>query len=99
MKGKVTAITGGGGGIGFSVAEAIAEVGGDVALLYRSSKDMDERAEALAKKYGVRCAAFQGDVCSWESVKSVVDAVVKHFGRIDCYIGESSCSLLHGLSC
>ncbi|TKA50395.1 hypothetical protein B0A53_06250 [Rhodotorula sp. CCFEE 5036] len=49
MKGKVTAITGGGGGIGFAAAEAIAEAGGDVALLYRSAPNMEERSAELAK--------------------------------------------------
>lgn len=34
MKGKVVAITGGAGGIGFEVARAMAEAGGDVAIWY-----------------------------------------------------------------
>jgi sorbose reductase len=32
MKGKVVSITGGGGGIGFEVARAMAEAGADVAI-------------------------------------------------------------------
>jgi sorbose reductase len=36
MKGKVVAITGAAEGIGFAVAEAMAEAGGDVALLYNT---------------------------------------------------------------
>ena len=34
MKGKVVSITGGGGGIGFEVARAMAEAGADVAIWY-----------------------------------------------------------------
>jgi sorbose reductase len=34
MKGKVVAITGGAGGIGFEVARATAEAGADVALWF-----------------------------------------------------------------
>lgn len=36
MNGKVVVVTGGADGIGFAVAEAMAEAGGDVALLYNS---------------------------------------------------------------
>lgn len=36
MNGKVVAVTGAADGIGYAVAEAIAEAGGDVALLYNS---------------------------------------------------------------
>lgn len=36
MNGKLTIVTGGADGIGFAVAEGIAEAGGDVALWYNS---------------------------------------------------------------
>ncbi len=36
MKGKVAAVTGAADGIGYAVAEAYAEAGADVALLYNS---------------------------------------------------------------
>lgn len=35
MKGKVSIVTGGSGGIGFAAAEALAEMGGDIALQVR----------------------------------------------------------------
>lgn len=36
MAGKVVAVTGAADGIGYAVAEAMAEAGGDVALIYNS---------------------------------------------------------------
>jgi sorbose reductase len=39
MKGKVVSITGGGGGIGFEVARAMAEAGADVAIWYPPRRD------------------------------------------------------------
>ncbi|KAM0792105.1 hypothetical protein ACM66B_004809 [Microbotryomycetes sp. NB124-2] len=89
MKGKVSAITGGGGGIGFAAAEAFAEAGGDVALLYRSAPNMDERAAQLAEKYGVKCKAFQCEVTEFESVESTIKAVHKEFGRLDCFVANA----------
>jgi NAD(P)-dependent dehydrogenase (short-subunit alcohol dehydrogenase family) len=90
MKGKVTAITGGGGGIGFAAAEAIAEAGGDVALLYRSAPNMEERSAELAKRFGVKVKSYQCEVTEHESVKQAIEAVEKDFGRLDCYIANVS---------
>ncbi|GAA5988504.1 hypothetical protein JCM10908_003592 [Rhodotorula pacifica] len=89
MKGKVTAITGGGGGIGFAAAEAIAEAGGDIALLYRSAPNMEERSAELAKRFGVKVKSYQCEVTEHESVKQAIEAVEKDFGRLDCYIANA----------
>lgn len=90
MKGKVTAVTGGGGGIGFAAAEAIAEAGGDIALLYRSAPKMDERAKELGERFGVKVKAYQCEVTEHESVKQAIEAVERDFGRLDCYIANVS---------
>lgn len=89
MKGKVTAVTGGGGGIGFAAAEAIAEAGGDIALLYRSAPNMEQRAKDLASKFGVTVRAYQCEVTEHESVKNAIEAVEKDFGRLDCFIANA----------
>lgn len=89
MKGKVSAITGGGGGIGFAAAEAIAEAGGDVALLYRSAPNMEERSKKLGEKFGVKVKAYQCEVTEEESVAKAVKAVKADFGRLDCFIANA----------
>lgn len=98
MKGKVTAITGGGGGIGFAAAEAIAEAGGDIALLYRSAPNMEERSAELAKRFGVKVKSYQCEVTEHESVKKAIEAVEKDFGRLDCYIANVSADWKAGRS-
>lgn len=57
MKGKVVAITGASSGIGFAVAEAIAEAGGAVALWYNSNDAAISKGEQLSKKHGIRAKA------------------------------------------
>ncbi|GAA5998302.1 uncharacterized protein JCM10292_001107 [Rhodotorula paludigena] len=89
MKGKTTIVTGGSGGIGFAAAEAIAEVGGDVALAYRSAQGMDERAADLAKKYGTKVKAYKCDVASYEEVTKLVQDVKADFGRVDAFIANA----------
>ena len=57
MRGRVVAITGAADGIGFAVAEAMAEAGGDVALWYNSYVAEDlvpERSRRRAKV--LKCA-------------------------------------------
>lgn len=53
LQGKTAIVTGAAAGIGFSIAEAYAETGADIALWYRTSNKAHERAEELAKKYNV----------------------------------------------
>ncbi|GAA6035466.1 hypothetical protein JCM8097_000268 [Rhodosporidiobolus ruineniae] len=90
MKGKVTLITGGAGGIGFAVAEAVAEAGGDVALLYNSSEAKAKAgAEDLEKRYGVKARAFKCQVTDRLSIEEAVDAVATEFGRIDVAVANA----------
>jgi len=90
MKGKTTIVTGGSGGIGFAAAEAIAEAGGDVALVYNSAKGMDERAEELSKKFGTKVKAYKCPVSEYEAVAKLVQDVKSEFGRVDCFIANVS---------
>ncbi|GAA5851847.1 hypothetical protein JCM8547_000076 [Rhodosporidiobolus lusitaniae] len=90
MKGKVTAITGGAGGIGFAVAEAVAEAGGDVALLYNSSGAKAEAgAKDLQERFGVKAIAVHCPVTEWEPVEKAVDEVVAQLGRLDCFVANA----------
>ncbi|GAA5854640.1 hypothetical protein JCM5353_008181 [Sporobolomyces roseus] len=89
MKGKTTIVTGGSGGIGFAAAEAIAEAGGDVALVYNSAKGMDERAEDLSKKFGTKVKAYKCPVSEYEAVAKLVQDVKSEFGRVDCFIANA----------
>ncbi|GAA5877915.1 hypothetical protein JCM16303_000280 [Sporobolomyces ruberrimus] len=89
MKGKTSIITGGSGGIGFAAAEAIAEAGGDVALVYNSAKGMDERAEELAKKFGTKVKAYKCAVSEYDAVAKLVQDVKSEFGRVDVFIANA----------
>lgn len=94
MKGKVSIVTGGSGGIGWNAAEALAELGGDIALVYNTASGMDARAEEMAKKFGVKVKAYQCPVDEYEKVVAMVNQVKEDFGRVDvCVSFPSSLSL------
>jgi hypothetical protein len=61
LKGKVAVITGAAAGIGYQVARAYAEAGGDVALFYNTNASAVSKSASLAKEFSVRCKAYQVD--------------------------------------
>lgn len=89
MKGKVVAVTGASDGIGWAVAEAMAEAGGDVALWYNSNDAAIAKGEQLAKKHGVRVKAYQVEVSDPEKVRKAVDIVVGDFGKLDVFVANA----------
>lgn len=54
LAGKTAIISGSGGGIGYAVATAYAQVGANIAIWYHSNKKAPEKAEALTKEYNVQ---------------------------------------------
>lgn len=94
LKGKVALVTGGSRGIGAAIAKRLAEDGADVAISYAASAD---KAEAVAKEIGgkgVRAKAFKADQADPEQVAGLVDAVAKHFGRLDILVNSAGVAVM-----
>lgn len=85
---KIAIVTGGGSGIGQSIALGLAREGCDVALCGRRLEPLQEtvrRIEAL----GRRALALSVDVSRGEAVQGFVDEVVKVFGRVDILVNNA----------
>ncbi|KAF2021354.1 putative short-chain dehydrogenase [Aaosphaeria arxii CBS 175.79] len=89
MKGKVVVVTGAGEGIGYSVAEGMAEAGANVVLLYNSNDAAIKKAEGLAKTHGVKTSAYKLNVTVAEDVKNMIAKIVDDFGAIDCFVANA----------
>lgn len=85
LKGKVCSVTGSSTGIGYAVAEAFAQAGGDVAIWY-NSHNADEKAKKLAEKYGVRVKAYKCNIVDAELVESTIKTIESDFGTIDVFV-------------
>ncbi|KAM0755292.1 putative L-xylulose reductase [Meredithblackwellia eburnea MCA 4105] len=89
LKIKVAVVTGAAANIGLSIAEAFAEAGADVAMLYGGNMDAIKRAEELAAKNGVKVLAYQVDLRTHQNISQVVENVLKDFGKIDIWVANA----------
>jgi NAD(P)-dependent dehydrogenase (short-subunit alcohol dehydrogenase family) len=80
LTGRIALVTGGGRGIGRSVALSLASAGADVAVTARSSKELDETAAAI-RALGRRAESIVCDV----SERTQVDAMV---ARVRTALGD-----------
>lgn len=82
LSGKVALVTGGNGGIGLGMADAIAQAGGDVAI-WGTNEEKNAKAAAQLKAHGVKVYARKVDVSKEAEVVDGIEATVKELGRID----------------
>jgi len=85
---RVAIITGGGQGIGLTVAERMLQHGGSVAIWDRDEKLL----EALRNKHGSdgKVLALNADIGDMASVDVAVKAVLARFGKIDILINNAA---------
>ena len=83
LDGKSIFVTGGARGIGKSVAYGFAEAGASVAIADIDIDEARKTAAAIASDTGAKTIAIQVDVTCPNQVNSMVDEVVKSFGKLD----------------
>ena len=93
MRGRSAMITGGGGHIGSAMAEALAELGADVALLDVSAERAQQVADRLKQRHGVKASAWPVDLEDEAEVRRVAAEALAHHGRLDVLI---HCAALGG---
>lgn len=85
LGGRAALVTGGSGGIGFTIASALAQSGARVAL---SGRDRASLA-ASAAKIGDRAEAFPADLRSPAEAERLVADAVGHLGRLDILVNAA----------
>lgn len=93
MKGKVVAITGAADGIGFAVAEAVAEAGANVAMWYNSNDVAVAKAKQLEDQYHIKAKAYKVEVSDHQAVEKAMSDVVGDFGKLDVFIANAGMAI------
>ena len=88
LKGKVAIITGGGSGIGESIAREFAKVGAKVVVASRKQENLDRVAGEI-KAAGGEALAVVTDIRVPEQVENVIKQTVDTFGRLDIMVNNA----------
>jgi peroxisomal 2,4-dienoyl-CoA reductase len=93
LKGKVAFITGGGSGINFGVAKALASHGADIAIMGRREDVLQQACQELGK-LGVRTFYKSGDVRNPESCQAAIEETVNALGQLDILVNGAAGNFL-----
>ncbi len=88
LKGKVALITGAGQGVGQGIAFALASEGVSIAVTGRTKSKLDTTVQEIEKRGG-KALAVECDVKSAASLEACVNAVIKHFGKLNILVNNA----------
>jgi NAD(P)-dependent dehydrogenase (short-subunit alcohol dehydrogenase family) len=88
LEGKVAIVTGGNRGIGYAIAEGLAQTGAAVVIANRNAETGQKAAGAI-KDRGFTAAALPTDVSKKSSVENLAATVMKDFNRIDILVNSA----------
>jgi len=90
LAGKVAIVTGAGRNIGRAIALQLAQAGASVVVNARSNKAEADAVVRDIEAAGGKAVAVIGDVADAKTAKSLADAALKQFGRIDILVNNAA---------
>lgn len=88
LEGKVALITGATRGIGKGIAEMYAQQGAKIAFTYAGSVDKAKELETTLSSV-TQIKGYQSDASDFDAAQTLVDEVMKEFGKIDILINNA----------
>jgi NAD(P)-dependent dehydrogenase (short-subunit alcohol dehydrogenase family) len=88
LTGKVSVVTGGGRGLGRSIAEGLADLGASVIITGRRKETLESAAEAI-KARGGRAAFFCADVTREDDIAALAGHVRERHGAADVLVNNA----------
>ena len=87
LENRVAVVTGGSRGIGAAVVRMFTQAGARVVFNYQKAAKV---AEDLCWECGgeKHCIAVQAELSSSEAAKPLIDAAIRHFGKVDILVGN-----------
>lgn len=90
LKDRVILITGGGTGLGKSMARGFGYLGARLVLTGRREEVLQQAAGDIAGESGAEVYVAPGDVRRMEDVKAVIEGALGRFGRIDGLVNNAA---------
>ena len=93
LEGKTAIVTGAARGIGKGIAIEFAKAGANIAF---TDLRIDENAEATVKEleaFGVKAKGYASDASKFEETQTVVDEIVKEFGKVDILVNNAGITM------
>jgi 3-oxoacyl-[acyl-carrier protein] reductase len=87
---KVAVVTGGGRGIGRSIARALAHEGADIAIIGRNSETLSDTESTIRAESVSNVVAVAGDVTRPDVVQAFGEAVRRDLGRVNILINNAA---------
>lgn len=93
LKGKRILITGGGSGLGLSMADHFCRLGADVAICGRTEEKLKKAAEQLSR-HGTKVFTHVADVRDAEGVEAMIERLNKEMGQINVLVNNAAGNFL-----
>lgn len=87
LQGKWALVTGAGDGLGFAVAECLAEAGANVVL--HDLEKQPEAVERIRSRYSVRALAVAADLRERPAIEAMMTSLLEHCGAIDILVNNA----------
>lgn len=89
-KGKTIIITGGGTGLGKSVATYLSSLGANIVITSRRLEVIEATAIEIESQTGGKVLAAAGDVRNMEDVENVLNKAIETFGQVDALLNNAA---------
>lgn len=90
LKGKTIVVTGGGSGLGKAMTNYFLELGANVVITSRDIEKLKLTAAELEQETQGTCLPIQCDVRHYDQVETLLDQVLKTFGKVDILLNNAA---------